>query len=126
MVSVPFSRDLGLNGGFILQDLQVVEGDSFRAYIVGSASHLSSVVPATKVHVRSGGKNQLDQITFSNLALDKPTTCRDASVRPLGGAVKRDPLYSGSGDGSQTLILGSAVPDPAIDEETPSTNGVGQ
>ena len=29
VVSVPFSRDLGLNGGFILEDSQAVEGDSF-------------------------------------------------------------------------------------------------
>ena len=107
VVSFPFSRDLDLNGGFILQDLQAVEGDSFRVYIVGSACQLSSVVHANKVHFWSGGNNLLDQIISSNLALNLPTVFKDASDRPLLGAVKRDPLFSGSGDGY--------LPDPAAD-----------
>ena len=115
VVSVPFSSDIGLNGGFILQDLQAVEGDSFRVYIVGSARHISLVAPATNGHFRSGGKNLLDQIIFSHLAVDEPMAFRDASVRPLVGAVKRDSLSSGSGDGFQSLIFGSGVPDSAFD-----------
>ena len=49
-----------------------------------------------------------------NLTLDLPAVFRDAAVRPMVGAVKRDPLSSGSGDGSLPLLLGSVARDPFV------------
>ena len=53
VVSVPCSREPGFSGGFSLPEFQTIEGDSLWVSLVWSANHLSSVVPVTKVQVRS-------------------------------------------------------------------------
>ena len=59
VVSVPSSGEHGFSGDFILPESQVVEGDSLRVSLVGSAYHIS-VEPISKARFCSDGSNLLD------------------------------------------------------------------
>ena len=119
VVSVPCSREPGFSGGFSLPEFQTIEGDSLWVSLVWSANHLSSVVPVTKVQVRSVRSNLPDRDGRPSQKGVSPFLPQkgdaDAGSRPIGaryskiGNVTEDTISVAANNADYGVVIANGV-----------------
>ena len=140
VVSVPFSRDLCLNGGFILQDLQAGEGDSFcENKLSGCLSCPSLNDAATLKHQKADGLRESisaarhvlpisirQDLSWLGEAVFARTSCGD-KVRPKTGPFRAGKGTVDTRSGHRSSYPTSSKPDLFICGDRPisSTLGIG-